>query len=99
MESNYERKLSVEDIADAFCVSVPYLYRVLRDEARLSPVHFMNEIRVRKAEELLKSTTMPVAVVAERCGFDSVRVLYRAFKKHFLCTPTEYRSRIGIDTS
>ncbi len=86
----------------------------LAAEARLSPFHFarmfkhsvgvpprlyLTRLRVEKACELLRTTDLPVTVVAQEVGYSSNQVLARVFFKHMRMSPTEYRRAVCSRTS
>jgi AraC-like DNA-binding protein len=50
-------------------------------------------LRIQKACQLLHSTPLPIAAVAEQCGFDSVYSFSRAFKNVWDISPRAYRQR------
>ena len=49
------------------------------------------EMKLAHAKKLLKTTDMPVAKVAEACGYTSVEHFIRIFKKHEKITPLQFR--------
>jgi len=52
-------------------------------------------IRIEKAKDLLKDTTLTVSDVALETGFNSSTYFTRAFKKWQNMTPSEYRKKRG----
>lgn len=47
----------------------------------------LNAIRTHRAKQLLETTHLPVAAVAFQVGFEELSTFYRAFRKHFGCSP------------
>ena len=45
-------------------------------------------LRLSKAAQLIETTTLPVAEIALRCGYDSPSAFTRAFKARYGITPT-----------
>ena len=58
---------------------------------------YLNEIRLRKAEELLRFTPLKANEVAARIGYSNVNYFYTLFKKYKGYYPSESRSRAGTD--
>lgn len=53
----------------------------------------LNEFRVRDAQRLLKETDVPIQIVFEESGFNSITTFNRVFKELSGDSPTEYRGR------
>jgi AraC family transcriptional activator of pyochelin receptor len=52
---------------------------------------FQTELRMQTALELLRSSRLPVAQIAERAGFSEPTNFTAAFKKHFAVLPSQVR--------
>lgn len=59
---------------------------------------YCNIIRIRLAEELLITTTLPVSEVAEKAGIGTQSYFSRLFRQQSGMSPTEYRVRFGLDS-
>lgn len=81
---------TVEELSSLLSFSSRKLQRLLKDN-NTTFKDIKNEVRVRKATALLKKTSTSFADIAESLGFSSVSTFSRFFKKHFQCTPKEYR--------
>jgi AraC-like DNA-binding protein len=55
----------------------------------------LNELRVRKAAEMLSNPDSKIIDVAMNVGFESLRSFYRVFYRVTGMTPTAYRERKG----
>lgn len=58
---------------------------------------YCNIIRVRLAEELLITTSLPVSTIAEKTGIGTQSYFSRLFKQQSGMSPTEYRAAFGLD--
>ena len=91
IQNHYEEPtLSSDDIAANLCISIPHLYALLK-ETGLTPIGYLNEIRCKKAVELLLHTSKTVKEIAACCGFENVQIFYRQFKKYTNLSPSQYR--------
>ena len=54
---------------------------------------YINQIRLKKASQLLVETNDAICKIALACGFHDVSSFNRSFKKDIGCTPSEYRAR------
>lgn len=55
--------------------------------------------RLSRASMLLRLTNLRIGDIAQRMGFDSPQSFNRAFKKHFGCTPLQFRNARDWDFS
>ena len=83
--------IKVEDVLSFVGCSRSTLERRFRAERGHSIHQEIHEARLGRACELLRNTEMPIADVAESCGFPSVQYLYTVFKKHTGLTPLGFR--------
>ena len=57
---------------------------------------YLQKKRVEHAGRLLMTTALPIKDIAERCGFASIEVFYRVFRKYRGTTPGNYREVYNI---
>jgi transcriptional regulator GlxA family with amidase domain len=67
------------------------LLRRFRSETGTTPLRWLLVQRVRRAQDLLETSDLPIEVVATRCGFGSAPALRRHFERVVHTTPTAYR--------
>lgn len=79
----------------AFLAGVPTteLARRFREMFGLSPVEYVRQARLHKAETLLLETELPVKTIAGMIGFDSRSHFSRLFCRHAGVDPTTFRKR------
>lgn len=94
VEENYRNPLySVNDVAEAVAMSSGYLGRLYKRETGRSLAKYINDARLREAENRLATTDDTVTSIAAECGFSSDVYFYKVFKKFRHVTPKEYRDR------
>jgi AraC-like DNA-binding protein len=71
-------------------MSRPVLFRKFKSLTDESPQHYINQIRLRKAVELLRTRAHSINQVAYLTGFSDPKYFSTAFKKHFGKTPREF---------
>ncbi len=57
----------------------------------MSPIQYLNYLRIRQAKVMLKSPDLSVTDIAFNCGFSSSQYFNRMFKNSTETTPLEYR--------
>jgi len=70
-----------------------YLRKLFKREMGLTPLEYMINLRMKRAEGMLTamwSREYSIAEVAESCGFSDALYFSRVFKKHFGCAPTAF---------
>jgi AraC-like DNA-binding protein len=87
-----ERKWTVKDLAAEAAVSRSSLHDRFREVLGLSPMRYVNEWRMRVAQELLRTTEVTVAVIARRVGYESEEAFSRAFKRTHGQSPSLWRA-------
>jgi transcriptional regulator GlxA family with amidase domain len=90
---NLATPLTVEDLAARAGVSERQLTRLFKQELRVTPAVYVEQLRLEAARDRLESTDDTLDRVAAASGFGSVDTLIRAFRRRLGSTPTEYRQR------
>ena len=85
--------LTVEDVCDEVAMSRSTLQRRFRTAIGSTVHDEIVRVRLRRAQELLAETNMPIAVIAERTGFKHQEYLGVVFKANIGRTPADYRRR------
>ncbi len=91
IKCHYRERITLSDIAAQSHLSKGYLSRIFKSETGLKPTEYVNNLRLKKAAELLVSTGMNITETAEKCGFDDPNYFTRLFKKSFGKTPRDYK--------
>ena len=85
--------LSVETFIDQLAVSRMQLYRKTAALTGMSVKELVNDIRLKKAEALLKENKLGIAQVAEVVGFNDTSYFGKSFKKRFGESPSAYKNK------
>lgn len=86
---------NVGDMADACAVSRSGLQRKMKHQLGITPQDFLREARLKRAAQLLRTTTLPVSEIAYRCGFSDPKYFSRTFKASTGHSPSELRTGQG----
>lgn len=86
--------LCVEFLANKLNVSRPTLYRKIKLTSNLSPNELINNLRLKKATQLLNNGSYKVYEISNMVGFSSSSHFIRNFQKHFGYSPKEWGSRL-----
>ena len=90
---HYMEDIKVEDLAKSCHISETHFRRVFTSYMKMSPLEYINTVRINTACELLQKTDEPVADIAHKCGFTTNSTFNRNFKQLMGVTPVEWRKR------
>ena len=84
--------IDLDALADDSCLSKDHFSRLFKHETGVSPLQYINQKKIEKAQLMLVSSNMPVKNIASSLAFDNYSYFNRLFKKMTGVTPQEYRS-------
>lgn len=91
MRNNYEKEISLEDIAKIVNMTVVSFSRFIKKRTGKTFIDSLNDIRLGHASRLLIDTRLSIAEVSYRCGYNNLSYFNRIFKKKHNYTPKEFR--------
>lgn len=95
LQDHYTRAdLTALIVCEQMGISEKYLFQFMKEQTGKTLLNYLEELRLAKAEELLKRTDWNNAKIAEESGFGSVNTLYRVFNKYVGVSPGAYRDNL-----
>lgn len=88
---NYQRKLSLDEIAASAHVGRRECLRCFRNCMQKTPFEYLLEYRVEMSKKLLKNSRLSVMEAAAQAGFSSAAYYGKIFRRLCGMTPGEYR--------
>lgn len=89
IEKNLSEKITVRDLSDKVYMSASTLYREFKKELGISPIEFIQDLRIKEAKRLLQNG-MSIKDVAHEVGMYDDNYFIRVFKKHTGTTPGNF---------
>lgn len=86
---NYPSDITVTEVARQAGVGERHLRNLFSRHLDLSPLDYLNQIRINKSIELLRNTELSVKEICFQCGFKSPQYFSRVFKQQTGITPRE----------
>lgn len=90
-QTRLDQPLTVDQLARHANVSVRTLHRHFVSRAGVTPLDWLNEQRIRRAQQLLEGSHASVERIAAECGFGTSAALRRHFRESLGTTPDAYR--------
>lgn len=91
IRENYDKPLSLASISEQFYISPWYLSRVFRQATGMRLTEYLNNVRIKEAQRLLRKTSMSVTDIAAQVGYGSHTHFGRIFRRIMGTSPLKYR--------
>lgn len=91
VDQHLDQPLTLEQLADRASVSTRTLSRRFREQLGITPLQWLLQARVRRAQYILETTDFSVEQVALRAGFGSPTSLREHFRRLLGTSPVAYR--------
>lgn len=92
LQENYNNSnLNASVVAQALSVSEKYVFAFVKTTTGKTLGKYIEDLRLEKSEELLRTTSLTNRKIAEAVGFGSENTFYRIFAKKHGLTPTKWR--------
>lgn len=99
IHEHYMEPITLAHLSEEFHLTRQYVMRLFQQHLRTTVTHYIQQIKLVHAQELLRYSTFRVNEVAEILGFGSAYYFCRLFKRQFQMTPTEFiRQELGRNT-
>ena len=93
IRSNIGQRITLEDLATEAGYSRFHFVRSFKHSTGLPPYAFVLRERIDAARDLLDNTALPIAEIAQRCGFSTHTHFSTRFREAIGLTPADYRRR------
>ncbi len=94
IEANYSEPITLDDIVKHSYFSKSHLNTLFLETLKTTPMQFVLNLRLQKAQQLLMTTNLSLKKVAALCGFKDERALIYAFRTHLDTTPSDLRKNV-----
>ena len=91
IRNNYEEDIKIEQLAQRLSIDRTYLHRLFINELDMSPKDYLTKVRIRKAQELLQQSDLPIKIISVSVGYENTQQFSRIFKQNIGVSPNKYR--------
>jgi len=93
IQLHYREPLSLENVANACNLSASYLSSLFSKVLGTTFIGYVQSVRIEKAKELLRTTTLKVYEVAYQIGYDDEKYFSQVFRKAEGISPSQFRTQ------
>ncbi len=91
VRSHLSQDLSIVDLAQVAGMSLYYFLRLFKKSMHYTPRQYIIQMRIERAQELLRSRELSIADIALQCGFTNQSHFTNVFRQLTETTPKAYR--------
>lgn len=91
---HYKDRLTLDIVAEAVYITPSYLSALFSKSLGTSFVSYVNQVRIERAQELLRNPQIDPNTLAEQVGFSDAKYFCQVFKRITGATPNQYRNQI-----
>lgn len=93
LKAHFSETVRIEEVAAHFGFSKYYFCRLFREVTGVTAVSYLNRARCVEARRLLRTTDVPIARIAEQCGFENAAYFAKTYQKIMGCRPRDDRKK------
>lgn len=90
IENNIKNDITLESLAERVGFNKTYFIKRFKILWGITPMQFVNNVRLELAKKLLITSDMSVTQISEQCGYKSLHYFSRSFKSNNGISPSEY---------
>lgn len=91
IDENLEQQIRIEELAERCHISETHFRRTFGECMRMSPLEYINRMRIKKACDELKRTNDTISAIASRTGFVTLSTFDRNFRNIMGVSPQQWR--------
>lgn len=92
IENNLNRQISASELAKLCAVSESTLRRSFKAAIGMSPIDYINSLKIKKAKQLLNFPEVTISSLCEQLNFYDASYFYKLFRRYTGMTPIQYRN-------
>jgi two-component system response regulator YesN len=93
IEENYFENISLKSFGEKYYINSAYLGQLFKKQFGCSFKDYLNNVRVKKAAELMLNTDKKIYEIAGEVGYKNLEYFINKFEETYDVTPTRFRKR------
>ena len=91
VSADLRRNFSVDELADICGYNTNYFIKTFKKETGQTPYAYINDMKIKKAKQLLENSDASLAQISVECGFGAYINFYKSFVKSEGIPPLEWK--------
>lgn len=91
VNKNFDKQIRIGELAKKCGMSETHFRRIFEDFINMSPMDYVNLIRIQRACDYMKKSNDSMDLVALKCGFTTTSTFNRNFKKFLNTSPYQWK--------
>lgn len=91
LDTSYAEHITLDSLTDLTHINKYYMAHSFTKYTGLSPIQYLNEVRLKTACGLLEKTDFSISDISSTTGFSSPSYFTQSFRKKYGITPIQYR--------
>lgn len=91
LDRNFRLPITLHEAAQMACLEDTYFSRQFKVLTGFGFLDYLTRIRLREAQQLLRSSHLPLGEISDLCGFSGGNYFGDVFRRYIGCSPTAYR--------
>lgn len=89
---NCQQEITLEMICNEFYFSKNHIINIFKEAFDMTPIAYMNQIRLQKAEHMMEVTSDSIESISLLCGFKNYSHFYKLFLRKNGLSPEQWRN-------
>ncbi len=96
IQKNHQHNISIDMLCKRFSFSKNHIINTFKESFGLTPIAYLNLIRLKRAEEYLITTSDAIESISYHCGYQNYSHFYRQFVRKNNISPENFRKKKRI---
>jgi len=93
IDSHFSEDIGIDGIAFHIGIERSYFYKVFKEAAGISPQEYLINVRMSRAQTLLRANSKALKDIAAECGYPNYSNFSKMFKKKYGISPKTFQRR------
>lgn len=95
VDQHLQESVSLKEVAEVLHLNSSYFSVLFKEQTGLTFSEYLTRRRVQRAKELLAGTSLPVAEIAEKVGYQTAKYFVKVFRDLEEVSPSQYRHSVS----